>query len=261
MNTITSNKSVLITIAVSLILLGFFYIAGANKKEPVRNGNLPSVTNLDEIYYAFQDAQSQDDVFLELSLNNGVGKLKSISLNDNTAIEEIGKYTDDQKGITLTLDFKDGKPLESTKILKFAKHGPTLKLTNNVEARFGNGQLLFQKPTNVLGGTSWNWEKSEYANATDVEPADKTKFKLSFSKDGTFESSTDCNSLSGRYYIVGSELRFSTMMSTLRFCEDSLETEYSKDLRKVHSFLIEESGLTLGLEVDSGHMQFVKAQN
>jgi heat shock protein HslJ len=261
MNFLTSNKSISITVIASLILLGFFYIAGATKKTPVPDGNLPPITKTDGVYNAFQGAQSQDAIYLELNLNNGVAKLKSTSLYDNKTTEETGKYIDNQSEFTLTLDTKDGKPLESEKVLKFANDNTTLKLTNSAEAKFGLGGLTFYKPTKTLVNTSWNWEKSEYANDTKIEPRDKTKFKLTFKTDSSFESSTDCNSLSGDYYVAGNELKLGSMMSTLAFCEGSLEAEYINDLEEIYTYMLEEGRLILTLPIDSGNMQFVKAQN
>lgn len=266
MNFLTSSKSISITVIASLILLGFFYIAGATKKMPIADKHLPqNIKGFEGKYAAFIGPQSKEAVYLELSFDRGVTKLLSTTLSDGKTEVFVGRheanYTVTQRLINVLLENKDGKSLENNRILKFSEAGNTLELTNSAEAKFGLGGLTFYKLTEVLGGTSWYWEKSEYANDTEVEPTDKTKFKLTFKTDGSFESSTDCNSLSGNYYVAGSELKFGSMVSTLMFCEGSIETEYIKGLKEIYTYMREGNKLVLTLPIDSGNMQFVKAEN
>lgn len=261
MNFLTSNKSISITVIASLILLGFFYIAGTTKKTPVPDGNLPPVTKTDGLYSAFQGVQSPEAVYLSLKLDKGTAELTSRNLADNKPTVEAGTYKDTATTLSVSLTSKDGQPQPSARVLEFTKTEDTLTITNIREAGFGPQTVMFYKPKQELANTSWYWERSEYANDTKVEPADKTKFKLTFKPDGSFDSSTDCNSLSGNYYIAGTEIKFTTMMSTLMFCDGSLESEYSKDLREIYTYMLEGDKLVLTLPIDSGTMQFIKAQN
>jgi heat shock protein HslJ len=83
------------------------------------------------------------------------------------------------------------------------------------------------------------------------------KFKLTFTKPNRFSASTDCNGVGGEYIVTGNKIVFDKMMSTLMYCDNSQEGEFSKALGEVSSFHFTGKGeLVLDLKYDSGSMLF-----
>ncbi|MEN9389601.1 MAG: hypothetical protein RLY61_685 [Candidatus Parcubacteria bacterium] len=257
MNFITSNKSITITILLAGILLGYIYLMGTLKERTPQPRREETVTVTNN-YTALLGAQSLETKYLELILKDNIAELTSLNLSTGSTTTETGTYTEKSNKLTLTLVSKGETVLQKPKILEFDKVDKTLRLTNQQESDFGPEGVIFYKPKQDLNTTNWYWEGSDYANDTKIEPTDKTKFMLTFKSDGSFESTTDCNSLSGNYYLAGDELKFGNMVSTLMFCDGSLEPEYTKDLREIYTYIIEGTKLYLTLPLDSGTMKFSK---
>ena len=109
----------------------------------------------------------------------------------------------------------------------------------------------------TLAGTSWEWIKSVRAEDEGTIPP-AGKFILTFDEDGTASSATDCNSMSGPYVVNGEVLSFGAMMSTLMFCDGSVETYYANYLALVNSYVIDGTEMRLNLNRDAGTMYFKK---
>ncbi|HMR01483.1 MAG TPA: META domain-containing protein, partial [Candidatus Gracilibacteria bacterium] len=77
-----------------------------------------------------------------------------------------------------------------------------------------------------LKGTTWRWVNKSRSGSETVAPENSYQFILSFSDDGSFSSSTDCNNLMGSYTSDGSGISFSQIASTRKFCEGSLDELY-----------------------------------
>lgn len=102
------------------------------------------------------------------------------------------------------------------------------------------GQVITVTPKkNPLAGTSWIWKDTSFNNKSAPSLPNSNKFVLTFGNDGALTSTTDCNSLSGRYAVNGDKLTISNTASTRMACEGvSLETEYVTQLSQVtnHTF-------------------------
>lgn len=103
--------------------------------------------------------------------------------------------------------------------------------------------------------TRWVWVRTEYLDGDTLKPRGED-FVLSFNEAGTMTSTTDCNSLSGDYVIDGEVLSFGPFMSTLMYCDGSLEGEYGSDLALTNSYTIVGDELRLNLNRDFGVMVF-----
>ncbi len=104
---------------------------------------------------------------------------------------------------------------------------------------------------------TWKWAKTIYNNDTTVLPKIVDKFTLTLKKDGSFSATTDCNSVGGEYSINGNKIAFSKMISTLMYCENSQEQDFSTMLSQVESYLFTSKGeFVLSLKMDSGSMIF-----
>lgn len=80
----------------------------------------------------------------------------------------------------------------------------------------------------------WIWSETYYGTGPDMEglspvkPKKEGVFTLTFKKDGTFSGTTDCNGFGGNYTLDGMTIEFSSIMSTMMYCEGSQESEYLK---------------------------------
>lgn len=135
--------------------------------------------------------------------------------------------------------------------------------TNNVEILVSQANTETTPPssgqTNApLVGTEWAWVRTTYPNKAALTAPTGNKFVMTLKADKTISSSTDCNGLGGNYVVNGEVLSFSEFISTLRYCEDSPETQYSQDLRQTSSYVISGNELRLNLTKDAGTMYFQK---
>lgn len=116
-----------------------------------------------------------------------------------------------------------------------------------------------EKPaTLVLENTSWVWEKTIMNDDSTITPPVE-KFVLTLNaREKTFQSTTDCNSISGTfsYEKSSNSVTFGEIASTLMACPESVEEEYVKQLQSVDSLLLRDSKLYLQLKYDSGSMVF-----
>lgn len=111
--------------------------------------------------------------------------------------------------------------------------------------------------TSSLTATSWVWQNTTLNDGSVVEGKDA--FVLTFTPNLSYQSTTDCNSLSGTYVVDGEVLSLATPAMTKMFCEGSIENEYITQLVLTGSYVLEGDTLKLLLNRDYGVMEF-KAQ-
>jgi heat shock protein HslJ len=120
---------------------------------------------------------------------------------------------------------------------------------------FGDSTLTVAGGSHTLAATSWTWVTTEGVGTT---PTPDT-FILSFDPNGQLVSSkTDCNSMSGGVEVENNTLSFGPMMTTLMYCEGSLEGEYGAQLAAVSSYEQIGNTLRLNLEQNAGVMVFTR---
>lgn len=103
----------------------------------------------------------------------------------------------------------------------------------------------------------WVWISALYNDGREIKPKQVGRFTLTFSKDGTFSATTDCNGVGGKYTATRSQITFSEMMSTLMYCEGSQEQEFNQLLTNTSSYHFTSRGeLILDLKFDSGSVVF-----
>ncbi len=113
----------------------------------------------------------------------------------------------------------------------------------------------------------WGWQKTAFVIGTTnpttgssatVVPA-AGKFVATFGTDMNFSSTTDCNSLKGKYIVDNEILSLGPVASTKMACDtNSLETEYTKELGRATSFTIVGNELRINLIKDTGTMIFIR---
>lgn len=96
-----------------------------------------------------------------------------------------------------------------------------------------------------LENTTWQWlHITDRAGTITFTPKRPEAFKMQFTST-RMSSATDCNTLGGSYQVVGSELTFGPLMSTLMYCDGSDEATYSAALGSASGFEIAGNQLLL----------------
>ncbi len=80
-------------------------------------------------------------------------------------------------------------------------------------------------------GQTWVWERNIIGGDGVVPVAKPGKFTITFGTDGKVSGTTDCNGFGGDY-AIGSDgvISFGSFMSTLMYCEDSQEQDFTSSL-------------------------------
>ncbi len=109
----------------------------------------------------------------------------------------------------------------------------------------------------TLGMKTWNWISTKYNNDTEVKPIIVGRFTIAFKNDKTFSVTTDCNSMGGKYAVDKNAISFTEIFTTEMYCEGSQDSDFSKMLGEVQSYLFTSKGeLILELKLDTGSMIF-----
>lgn len=166
-------------------------------------------------------------------------------LTDGTRIRATGRVT---PLIALSTDYWQKYPIEGifsvTDSLEVLEE---VDIDTEIEEESSSNSRLFDN--------SWVWVRTEYLDG-DILQSRTDRFVLTFNEAGTMNSSTDCNSLSGDFVIDGEVLSFGPFMSTLMYCDGSLEGDYGSNLALTNSYTIVGDELRLNLDRDFGVMVF-----
>ncbi len=121
------------------------------------------------------------------------------------------------------------------------------------------GQTPVTSTATPLIGTEWVWQKTVLVAGKEIASNDPSRFALAFGSDKRFTSTSDCNRLSGGFIVDGEVLSIGPIAATKMYCGDAmLESEYSQELSRATSYIIEGDELRINLLKDSGTMIFAK---
>ncbi|PIR85834.1 hypothetical protein COU14_02160, partial [Candidatus Kaiserbacteria bacterium CG10_big_fil_rev_8_21_14_0_10_44_10] len=109
----------------------------------------------------------------------------------------------------------------------------------------------------ALYASSWVWSHTDLSSGERIASPNNDEFILSFDGNGFVSSQTDCNGLGGIYTVDGEVLSMGQFVSTLMYCEGSMEGVYGEQLVQVNSYTIEGNTLRLNLARDYGVMTFI----
>ena len=110
-----------------------------------------------------------------------------------------------------------------------------------------------ENPGARLTTQNWTWLSTTYSGNNVIAPKVPSRFVMTFTKAGTFTSTTDCNNLSGNYGVKGNRISFFEMFSTQMYCEGSIEVDFVKTLSDSKDFKFSDKGvLTINLKSDEG---------
>jgi heat shock protein HslJ len=168
--------------------------------------------------------------------------------------------TEVTKGNVVVVNYADRNPGEpfSTQ----PSQGKSLYLLLDTKTmQFGEVVQNFEGEANpammTLSMQKWTWINTKYNNNKIVTPLSINKFTITFKNDKTFSATTDCNSVGGEYSVNDNKIIFSKMMSTLMYCQNSQESDFTKMLEQTQNYIFTSKGeLILGLNFDSGSMTF-----
>jgi len=127
--------------------------------------------------------------------------------------------------------------------------------------QFGEVEQNFEGEANpatmTLGMKTWVWVSALYNDERIVTPKTPGVFTITFGKEGRFTTTTDCNSMAGKYVADAEGISFSEIISTKKYCEGSQENEFATLLETASGYHFTTKGeLILDLKFDSGSVVF-----
>lgn len=196
--------------------------------------------------------------YVVAALNKADGYVGShgLLLGDRIAPQttEMGKgdvvvvnYADRARGESFTTAPSIGKSmwlLLNTQTMQFGE------VAQNFEGEADPSRMTLYMKT-------WDWVSTAYNDDTQIKPQAAKKFTLTLKKDGTFSATTDCNNVGGEYSLNGKQISFDKIFSTMMYCEDSQESNFTKMLGEVNGYFFTSKGeLIFDLKLDSGTSVF-----
>jgi heat shock protein HslJ len=247
---------------------------------PIAPGSASKVTTQyfgNEFMYDLNEDGKQDVVFIltqntggsgtffyavaALNTNNGYIGSDGYLMGDRIAPQTIGLSPNPNHKNVIVVNYADrvaGEPMTTRPSMgksAYLKLDPDHMQWGIVEPDF-EGEVDSSKMK--LNMKTWDWIRTTYNNDTKVTPNTTGRFTLTFKDSKTFSATTDCNGVGGEY-ILGNNNRitFTKMMSTLMYCENSQEQDFTKMLDQVQSYQFTSKGeLIFDLKLDTGSMIF-----
>ncbi len=119
-----------------------------------------------------------------------------------------------------------------------------------------------QNAESKITDISWEWEKFESSDDSEIIVDDQTAYTLVLKTDGSIEVKADCNNILGTYTTEDSALSIVFGPMTRAFCgEDSLDNQYLSYLENVATYTLDGGKLYLNLQYDSGNMVFINGES
>jgi heat shock protein HslJ/uncharacterized lipoprotein NlpE involved in copper resistance len=133
------------------------------------------------------------------------------------------------------------------------------KLTYSVALLLALSVSAFQNDNNNLIGM-WRWQQTQESNGDIMTPSEPTRYTIEFMADGRVAVQADCNQGAGNYTTNASTLDIGALATTKMSCPPgSSGVEFLRQLDEVVSYLFKDGNLYLELPVDTGSMEFVRA--
>jgi heat shock protein HslJ len=107
-----------------------------------------------------------------------------------------------------------------------------------------------------LQNKTWVWVNTKLNDGTIVTPKENS-LNIIFGKDNKLNISSDCNNGSSTFTLENKSLKISPIMATKKFCPDSKERIFFKNLMAANSIFLKDGNLFIELKIDSGTMEFI----
>jgi heat shock protein HslJ len=198
----------------------YYFVAALNKEEGFKGS----------------DAVLLGDRIAPQSTNMGKGNIIVVNYADRKSGESFAVSPSEGKSMWLLLD---------PKTMQFGE------VAQNFEGEADPSVMNLNMQT-------WTWINTVYGDDKEIKPTGTKPFTLTMKKDKSFSATTDCNGVGGEYVLKDdNKISFTKMMSTLMYCENSQEAEFTKMLGEVESYYFTNKGeLVFNLKFDSGSMIF-----
>lgn len=154
-----------------------------------------------------------------------------------------------EDGMVIT-NYADRKPGES-----FTTR-PSVGITKYLKIM--DGKLIEVNDISQITNREWKWVNVQMNDGALISPKKVDAFTITFTEDGSFSGTTDCNNFFGMYEMDDNKLSFGTIGSTKKACEGSQESEFLNYLGEIGSYYInsKEDLLVLLIKFDSRSMMF-----
>lgn len=240
---LTSLKGIFYTLIGVLLLVLYITIAGnrAAQQKKVSEKITPKEGTFVYNWYTgvkLDEASNLSKTVLLIINKDGKASLKVETPDKEQVININGTYT-----------VADSKFVLSTTNRNYAfKIVKQTLIPDNSEAKTIVDNIVLSSPANKsLATTKWAWIESKTGDIVTKPSISGSKvFILTFNENHSFESTTDCNSLSGTFYQGEKSIIFTKIASTLMLCDSrSQESFYLTGLRSVVSYELKDDLLTL----------------
>ncbi|TYC62499.1 META domain-containing protein [Marinobacter sp. BW6] len=221
--------------------------------------DLDSDGRADVVFLLTQESGGSGTFFYVVAaLNTGEGYLGSQGylLGDRIAPQATELSQDPRHKNVIVVSFADRAPGEPMSAQPSIAKNVLLKLDPD-SLSFGVVEQDFEgeaDPARMsLTMKDWTWISALYSAGRQIEPSRPDLFTLSFTEDGRFSATTDCNQISGGYVAVGKSISFGKIAATRMFCEGSQEAEFLALLNNVQLYHFTSRGeLIFDLKRDGG---------
>lgn len=192
----------------------------------------------------------------QLHTKSGSIGSEGLFLGDRIAPQSTSMGT----GTIIVINYADRKPGESFAVAPSVGKSIWLLLDPKT-MQFGEVSQNFTGEADpakmTLGMQTWKWQNTTYATGTPIIPKTQGRFTITFKDPKNFSAVTDCNGVGGVYTVNGNKIIFTNMVSTLMFCENSQESQFSSMLTDVQSYTFSSKGeLVFNLKKNGGVMIF-----
>lgn len=268
------NKGIFVVAIVALVIILIGLTSGST--------NTPKMTPEKETLKTKEELQKEavEEVTgyynAELRAASGPGRIIELTLsadmqatfeqdyqNGKPAIVETGTWDRAEDGVVeVMLDMKGESVLIEPDTLFFSYDAiaENLILEDYDEAVWGQDGLTLHKSVDLVG-TKWLWVDTSMSDDSRTETDSLQSFSIAFQENGNLAMTTDCNNVRGTYTLSGTNnLTMTATAMTRKFCQESQETAFIKQLSQVESYMAEGERLSLILKLDSGTMTFTQTE-
>ena len=211
-------------------------------------------------------AASSEGRTIRLTLTpNHVARFESDYRNDKPAIVQEGWWTATAGDrVIVILVTKDGQAVQPWR-LEFRRDERQLTAQDLDVSVWGTTGLVLARGEEILPADLANvkWEWVSFTSPLEkIVPEDPGHYTVTFGADGRMQVRADCNRGNASYVMEeGRRLVVSPMALTRVMCATgSLDVRYARELQRATSFFVRDGRLYLELPVDSGTLEFRRAE-
>lgn len=247
------NSIHILAIVALLIILSIGFYSYFNKDDiqsvDITYDDSSPIDTTGESYYSEDNQEAILEFFADnLNLiflgNANVSKYRNVTL-DRVVTPNESFYQNSDYGLVVKVNGDDVKIYKDNELIF-------------VSYKTGE-DLLNESTMDFLTSATWQWIfTTERDSDFKIIPKNESAFRVNFTKEGNVSSTTDCNNFGGTFEIDDGDLKIGQLMSTLKFCEGSQESDFVNDFVNISHFTIEKDGGLSLLVKDSSRLMLFK---